>query len=158
MFRLLVTAGAAPAPTQVSSKPRDGIMERLIAQDPMISRSSRGSDAHRNIARRSPAKSCASPRMIGIRREKPDRSRSMSPAPRPSAIAASNCEPTFARFQAVSRPRSRPLNGLGNGKSPPATAKAGGSRAPTADARISGKTLYPSPREAQWGPRLTQNG
>ena len=76
-----------------------------------------------NTAHRSPAKSCTSPRMIGIRRRRTDRRRSMSPAPRPNAIASSNCVSQHSPSQAVSRPRSSPLNGLGNCKSPPATAR-----------------------------------
>src|SRR5215472_11645008 len=81
-------------------------MDRLIAQDPMIiPASSRGVSHTANIARRSPAKACTSPRMIGIRRERPDR-RSMSPAPDQPRSLCRLCEPTFARFKALSRPRS----------------------------------------------------
>jgi hypothetical protein len=57
IFRLLVTAGAAPAPAQV----KQGIMDRLIAQDPMIITASTRDVTHTaNTARRSPAKSCTS--------------------------------------------------------------------------------------------------
>ena len=92
----------------VSSEPRDGIVERLIAQDPMIiAASSRGVMHTANTARRSPTKSCTSPRMSGIRRKRPDGRRSMSPAPRPSAIAASDCvsrhSPGSRRFRGQDR-------------------------------------------------------
>ena len=88
-------------------------MDRIIAQDPMIiPASGRGVTHTATTARRSPAKSCTSPRMSGIRRKRPDRRRSMSPAPRPSAIAASDCMSRHSPgSRRVSRPRSRPLDG-----------------------------------------------
>ena len=88
-------------------------MDCLIAQDPMIiAASSRGVMHTATTARRSPAKSCTSPRMSGIRRKRPDRRRSMSPAPRPSANAASDCMSRHSPgSRRVSRPRSRPLDG-----------------------------------------------
>jgi len=96
----------------VSSEPRDGIVERLIAQDPMIIAASSSGVMHTANTAQVATKSMDSPTMIAISRGRPDRRRSITPAARRNAIAASNCgcrrSPDFRRFRSRDRPFESP--------------------------------------------------